>query len=93
MAALRIPFTIPVHYIVNFLMADNGLSENKESHKAVYLLSVAHYRPIARKFHLFFRGIASDRPERTETIAVQGCIAIYKGIKPLKMKESRNRIF
>jgi hypothetical protein len=32
-------------------------------------------------------------PERAETNAVQGCIAIFKGIKPLKMKESRNRIF
>jgi hypothetical protein len=32
-------------------------------------------------------------PEKTETTVVQGCTTIFKGDKPLKMKESGNRIF
>jgi hypothetical protein len=37
--------------------------------------------------------VDSFRPERTETIAVQGCAAIFKGSRPLKMKKSKIALF
>lgn len=37
--------------------------------------------------------LSSLLPERTETIQVHGCTGIYKGNKPMQMKESENRIF